>query len=108
MAVGTKSFKVQSSNASAISLSTMICRLVKQLPSLISKNANEPAPAVRPVLTHPPMRKERPIRETPPLSDSKIVLIMVRPYDLEYGATKPASSSLVLSFVCMDGNVKVF
>jgi len=35
------------------------CRLVKQEPSLTSRNANAPPPASRPVLTHPPIRTSR-------------------------------------------------
>lgn len=54
VAVGVISFNPPTS--SPTSLSTMTCIFAKQLPSFTSKNANDPAPATRPVFTHPAIR----------------------------------------------------
>ena len=76
--VGTNTLRVVLMS-SATSLSTMTCKLAKQLPSLISKKAKAPAPASRPVFTQPPTRTVRPTRARPSLSELMIVLTMVRP-----------------------------
>ena len=51
----------------------------KQLPSLTSRKAKAPAPASRPVFTHPPTRTVRPTRLRPSPSDSSTLRTRVRP-----------------------------